>query len=97
MSIHHGWILGALESAYRAVYQLLTKYNMNDEKMALLNKFGTIPDLEFHGVAGGEGYTDSVPAMQVKLGSLSNSDKPSPDALRDPLGFLHDGTRKAVY
>lgn len=89
MSIHHGWIVGALESAYRAVYQFLTKYGMWAEKLKLLWHFGTIPDLEFSFAPGDTSkFVDTVPAMQVKLGSLSNDEKPSPDALRDPLGFL---------
>lgn len=97
MSIHHGWIVGSLESGYRAVYQLLTKYGMWKETLDLLRLFGTIPDLEFYPTDGGKSYTDTIPKMQVKLGSLSNSKKPSPDALRDPLGFLHPGHPSAVH
>lgn len=94
MSIHHGWIVGSLESGYRAVYQLLTKYSMVKQKFELLKRFGTIPDLEFRCTEDGNSYTDSVPKMQVKLGSLSNSNKPSP--VGNPLGFLHPGNSSAV-
>lgn len=45
MSIHH-WVVGALESGYRAVYQFLVKFGLKGYVTTLVEKFGTIPDLE---------------------------------------------------
>ena len=46
MSAHHAWIVGALESAWRAVYQFLCKFGMVKEIDELIKQFGNVPEVE---------------------------------------------------
>ncbi|KAG8157463.1 hypothetical protein KVR01_012847 [Diaporthe batatas] len=61
-SAHHAWIVGALDSAYMAVYRFLYRYQMWDEIEKLKEKWDLVEELE----VGEEGTVH----LQVMLGQL---------------------------
>lgn len=61
-SAHHAWIVGALDSAYAAVYRFLFRFQMRDALAALVKQWGEVEELE----AGERGTVH----LQVMLGSL---------------------------
>jgi monoamine oxidase len=46
-SVHHGWLEGAVNSAYRSVMEILMKENMQSELTTMQNVWGTVDELEF--------------------------------------------------
>jgi sarcosine oxidase/L-pipecolate oxidase len=46
-SVHHAWIVGALNSAYRAVYQILDFENLAREKEELVKQWGIVEEVEY--------------------------------------------------
>lgn len=46
-SVHHAWIIGSLNSAYRTVYEILDKENMHLKKAELLAKWGKCEEVDF--------------------------------------------------
>ena len=47
LSVHHGWIQGALDSAYRTVMEILIKQNMTDNLRRLKEIWGQVDELAF--------------------------------------------------
>ena len=47
LSVHHGWIIGALNSGYRTVMEILMKENMTDKLGQLKEIWGEVDELEF--------------------------------------------------
>ena len=47
LSISHGWIQGSLDSAYRAVLEVLMKENMQDKIMKLKQNWGEVEELNY--------------------------------------------------
>lgn len=74
-SAHHGWIVGALDSAYLAVYQFLRLYDLRKYMFILQRRWGTVDELET-----GEYGTVHLqialgrlpPEQQVKVGHFDN-------------------------
>ena len=46
-SVYHGWIEGALNSAYRAVMEILVKENMGNRLKQLSKKWGKVEELRY--------------------------------------------------
>jgi hypothetical protein len=46
-SVHHGWILGAINSAYRTVKEILMKENMKDKLHEFSQMWGEVDELAF--------------------------------------------------
>ncbi|KAI9768111.1 MAG: hypothetical protein M1839_004192 [Geoglossum umbratile] len=65
MSAHHAWIVGALESGYRAVDHFLEHFQLWEERKNLRRQFGSAPP-EMEAEDGGTEH------LQVLLGSLSD-------------------------
>lgn len=61
-SVHHAWVVGALDSAYTAVYRFLYRFQMWDAMDKLIEEWGTVDELE----VGEEGTVH----LQVMLGQL---------------------------
>lgn len=80
MSIHHGWIVGSLESGWRAVYQFPKRFGLGDHIQTLVKEFGTIPDVdvEVKETRSRQPFVnDTVASLQVILGSLPEDEKPN--------------------
>ena len=60
-SAHHAWIVGALDSAYAAVYKFLKRYALLDKIEELKKRWGIPGELE-------DGYEGTV-HLQVALGT----------------------------
>jgi hypothetical protein len=67
-STHHAWIVGALESGYRAVSAFFARFNMCDEQRRLEEEFGPAPGE----VEKGENGTEH---LQVLLGGLGRKER----------------------
>ncbi|KYK56461.1 putative l-amino acid oxidase protein [Drechmeria coniospora] len=65
-SAHHAWIVGALDSAYMAVYRFLYRYRLWDAIAALRKRWGEVEEMET-----GENGTVH---LQVALGQLRKQD-----------------------
>jgi monoamine oxidase len=46
-SVHHAWVVGSLNSAYRSVYEILHAENLQDKKQKLKEIWGEIDEVEF--------------------------------------------------
>ena len=46
-SVHHGWIEGALNAAYRTVMEIFEKESMHHELAELKNKWGLVDELDY--------------------------------------------------
>ncbi|KAI1823253.1 hypothetical protein F4861DRAFT_540125 [Xylaria intraflava] len=68
MSANHGWIVGSLESAYRAVSAFFEHFNMTEAKQKLVDEFGPIPEE----IETGEKGTEH---LQNFLGSLDDDQR----------------------
>lgn len=66
-SAHHAWIVGALDSAYMAVYRFLYRFSMWDALEKLKEQWGLVDELE----VGEEGTVH----LQVMLGTLRKKDQ----------------------
>ena len=47
-SVHHGWLEGAMNSAYRSVMEILMKENMTSKLDEMKSKWGVVDELEFY-------------------------------------------------
>lgn len=65
-SAHHAWIVGALDSAYSAVYRFLYRYKLWDYIRLLMGRWGEVAELE-------TGEFGTV-HLQVNLGLLGKKD-----------------------
>ncbi|CAG8905550.1 unnamed protein product [Penicillium egyptiacum] len=50
-SVHHGWVVGSLNSAYVAVYRFLLRYGQQRAIQKLEKNWGTVHELDLAGVA----------------------------------------------
>lgn len=50
-SVHHGWVVGSLNSAYAAVYRFLLRYGQQRAIQKLEKNWGTVHELDLAGVA----------------------------------------------
>ncbi|KAJ5210465.1 Amine oxidase [Penicillium cf. griseofulvum] len=50
-SVHHGWVVGSLNSAYAAVYRFLLRYGQKRAIQKLEKNWGTVHELDIAGVA----------------------------------------------
>ncbi|KAJ5816719.1 Amine oxidase [Penicillium robsamsonii] len=50
-SVHHGWVVGSLNSAYAAVYRFLLRYGQQRAIQKLKNNWGSVHELDLAGVA----------------------------------------------
>jgi monoamine oxidase len=46
-SVHHGWIIGGLNSAYRSVWNILEAEGLEDKQRELIEKWGKIDEIEY--------------------------------------------------
>ena len=46
-SVHHAWIAGALNSAYRGVYMFLERFNLKKKQKELEKLFGTVHEVDY--------------------------------------------------
>ena len=83
-STHHGWVVGALDSAYRAVYGFLYRFGLHDAIAKLEQEWGINGDVE----AGEKGTLH----IQVALGTLDPKDRvrvPTNPATFDKQRYRH--------
>jgi len=79
-SAHHGWIVGALESSVRAVYQLMDMLHQQAEKD---------PDIQF------DGYHKAMKFLEGPVGKPNDPDWQSPFVgLPREIPFRQLGTSK---
>ena len=84
-STHHGWVVGALDSAYRAVYGFLYRFGLHDAIAKLEKEWGVNGDVE----AGENGTLHDI---QVALGTLNPKDRvrvPTNPAAFDKQRYRH--------
>ncbi|MCJ1393282.1 hypothetical protein MMC18_006154 [Xylographa bjoerkii] len=72
-SAHHAWISGALDSAARAVYYFLKKYNLTEYMEKLNHNWGPIPDVDDE--AEGREDESSPAEWQLYLAEREPKDK----------------------
>jgi monoamine oxidase len=46
-SVHHAWIVGALNSAYRSVYEILDYEGLSEEKLELVARWGLVDECDY--------------------------------------------------
>lgn len=63
-SANHAWVVGALDSAVRAMYLMLGRFKLHDEQKAMVEEFGDIGEVDKE--------TDYV---QIALGMLPAKDR----------------------
>ncbi|EGG15895.1 hypothetical protein DFA_09564 [Cavenderia fasciculata] len=99
-SVHHGWVVGSLSSAYRAVDQILEHNGLVDKRIELREKWGTIEEADHP--------TGTVPKPDHAPGLRSFNISQLPDQLSmgaaglmghvpsktHPFGFVPQGIRK---
>ncbi|KAK5996863.1 Putative bifunctional amine oxidase [Cladobotryum mycophilum] len=66
-SSHHAWIVGALDSAYAAVFRFLYRYKLWDYINLLTDRWGEVAELEYG--------THGTVHLQVALGRLRKEDQ----------------------
>ena len=64
-SVHHAWIAGALNSAYRGVYMFFERFNLKDKQKELKRKFGIVNEIDY----------DSA-YVQSEIGKLKPNEQP---------------------
>lgn len=63
-SAHHAWIVGALDSSVRALYFLLTKFQLTEMRKMMESKFGNVDEFDNH-----------VTGPLLKLGELTEQQR----------------------
>lgn len=56
-SVHHAWVVGALNSAYRSVWEIIKHEDREDLEMKLKNNWGTVDELK-----------DNLVTRQIRIG-----------------------------
>lgn len=63
-SAHHAWVVGALDSSARAMWQMLTRFKLTDEREKMVKEFGDIGEVD-----------KDTDYLQVALGMLPAKDR----------------------
>ena len=66
-SVHHAWIAGALNSAYRGVYMFLERFNLKDKQEELKTRFGIVHELDYDSAYVQSEIGRMAPSKQPKL------------------------------
>lgn len=80
-SAHHGWIVGGLESAYRAVYYFLLRFHEDEAIKKMAELFTSLPELEI---------SEGTAKSQLIMGSVPEADQPVPKSGRPSAGLTAD-------
>lgn len=63
-SAHHAWVVGALDSAARAMWQMLTRFKLTDDREKMVKEFGDVGEVD-----------KDTDYLQVALGMMAAKDR----------------------